>query len=166
MAQYGTMKTWKTYQATAKAENPRFHFARIGDAEGLRSLPMSTADVDEVDARGYSALMLAAYHGHEEAVGYLLLRGANANGRDPAGNTVLMGAAFKGHLPVVRILVGAGADPRLRNPKGQTALDFANLFGRAEVSVFLKTKQYKPGTFGLRDILSGWSSFFTPRSHA
>ena len=105
--------------------------------------------------KGYSPLMLAAYHGQTDLVRDLLHRGDDPNNRDFNGNTVLMGVAFKGHVDVIRLLLQYGANPELKNPKGQTALMFAQMFGRTEAASLLS-----PGReTGFRDKVRAWMSY-------
>lgn len=139
-----SMRSWQEFKKSLLQEDISFSYARTGDLEAMRSLNLSPEQRDEKDSKGYSLLMLAAYHGHQELVSYLLQIGANPNSIDGSGNTILMGAAFKGHLAIVRELVENGADVRMRNPKGQVALDFALMFGRQEVALFLREQQQRP----------------------
>lgn len=154
------MKTWQDYKRTMRAEAPAFEYARSGAFAALRALDWARADIEAKNPKGYSALMLAAYHGHADAARYLLQCGANPNTADAGGNSALMGAAFKGDLAMARLLVEYGADVAARNAKGQTASDFAHLFGRAEVARFLKQCQRQPQTFRLRDMAKAWMAFF------
>jgi hypothetical protein len=156
------MRTWEQYMQTMRREYELVTAARAGDVERLRQV-VSPLSINRIDAKGYSALMLAAYHGHTDAVRFLLEAGADPNTRDQSGNTVLMGAAFKGHLEIVELLVRADAAIDARNPKGQTALNFAQMFGRSAVAIYLKSQERKPKTFGLKDVVSGWSSFILSR---
>lgn len=73
--------------------------------------------------------MLAAYHGHAEAVRALLERGAEADRVNDRGQTPLAGAVFKGEDAVVRVLLDA-ADPSAGTP---SAVDTARMFGKAEL---------------------------------
>lgn len=111
--------------------------ARANDVVLLDALLQDQVDIDERDARGYSALMLATYSGSWEAFDLLLARGADPNGRDFGGNTILMAAAFKGHVPMIRRLLACGADVSATNAAGLTALGFAEQFGRHEVRPLL-----------------------------
>jgi ankyrin repeat protein len=112
-----------------------FDAARSGDTGVIKSLLARGVAVDARDERGSTALILAAYYGHAEAVRALLAAGAAPDLGDSArGNTALMGALFKGETECARVLL---ADPRsnvnARNAAGQTAAMFAALFGRAEL---------------------------------
>ena len=94
--------------------------------------------VDILDARGDTLLILAAYHGRDEAVRSILeQKDVQIDARNRMGFTALTGAAFKGHLEVARQLVAKGADVNAANGQGQTPLMFAAMFGRAEVAKFL-----------------------------
>jgi ankyrin repeat protein len=107
--------------------------AKANDVVQLARLLDEGCLIDERDYRGYSALMLAGYCGHLDAVGLLLERGADPNTRDFFGNTVLMGAAYKGSAAVVQRLLAAGADVAATNYGGLDARGFALTYERTEV---------------------------------
>ena len=157
------MRTWSDYKKTMREEDVIFSYARSGDLPAMRSLDLSGGRIHARNEKGYSALMLAAYNGNLEVALFLLASGADPNSADLSGSSVLMGAAFKGDLSIVRLLIDSGAEADARNAKNQSALDFAKMFGRAEVALFLKKHQRKPAVFGLMDILSGWGSFFVSK---
>jgi ankyrin repeat protein len=75
-------------------------------------------------------VMLAAYHGHADAVRALVDRGAAAGGVNDRGQTPLAGAVFKGSTDVIKALLESGADPAEGTP---SALDTARMFGRTEL---------------------------------
>ncbi|XGC80664.1 ankyrin repeat domain-containing protein [Bdellovibrio bacteriovorus] len=150
------MRTWNQYKQTMRTDTDVFEWARSGDVQSL--MAMNLADLHLKNEKGYSPLMLAAYHGHQQACLILITRGADVNSNDLAGNSILMGVAFKGHLEIANMLVSHGADVSYRNPKGQSALEFAQLFGRSEVVKFLKEKQNKKPEFTFKDFFLGWSS--------
>lgn len=161
------MRSWHDYKNTMQTEAPQFQYVRDGALDVLQALGLTRADIDAKNHKGYSALMLAAYHGRVEVARYLLKCGADANTADNGGSTALMGAAFKGDIEVVKLLVRAGADIDARNAKGQSATDFAHMFGRADVARFFKACQRQPETFGFTDVVSGWISFlFNKRRYA
>lgn len=155
------MRAWDDYKQTASKENPIFDWAREGYLPELAALILTKETINVKDQKGYSPLMLAAYHGHPAVCESFLQQGANVNEVDFSGSSILMGASFKGHLAVVELLVKWGADIQYKNGKGQDALDFAQMFGRAEVAKFLKTKQNQAGVFGVLDFIQGWSSVFS-----
>jgi ankyrin repeat protein len=132
------MSGWQAYKETMSIPSTLASAAKSNDvAMLLRLLAEDDASLEQRDSRGYSPLMLAAYHGHVEAFDLLLAHGADPNSSDLAGNSVLMGAAFKGHAYMVSKLIEAGADPSVRNAAGLTAHDFAVNFGRQEIVALL-----------------------------
>jgi uncharacterized protein len=110
-----------------------FDAARRGDGAMLREFVTSGYDLNSRTSQGYTALILAAYHGHLAVVEQLLKAGADPCAQDDRGNTALMGAIFKGELAVARRLIQAPCKPDQHNNAGQTAAMYAALFGRAEL---------------------------------
>lgn len=116
--------------------------------------------IDQPNAAGETALMMAALRGHTEWVVRLMQRGAAvhrsgwtplhyaASGPEPKvlvlllergaqldaasanGTTPLMMAAGYGALDGADLLLARGADPRRRNDRGLGAADFARRAGR------------------------------------
>ena len=112
-------------------------------------------DVNILNAKDESVLMLAALKGHEQIAEKLVKRGADVNktgwaplhyaasaenvpiiamliensayidAESPNGTTPLMMAAMYGTLEAVKLLLQEGADPTLKNVQGLTALQFA-----------------------------------------
>ena len=110
-----------------------FDAARRGDVLMLKEFAKAGYDLNTRDDKGYTGLILAAYHGRGEAVDALLAAGADACAGDKRGNTALMGAIFKGELRIARRLAGAACQPNQRNNAGQTAAMYAALFQRSEI---------------------------------
>lgn len=107
-----------------------FDAARLGRIDVIPALLLAGGDISALDAKGYTPLILASYHGHCEATALLLDEGAPIDQPDAVrGNTPLMGTAFKGHQAVADLLLNRGADPNVTNAAGQTALMIASLFG-------------------------------------
>ena len=111
-----------------------FDRARAGEAQRLGAYVDAGAPVDLTDATGNTLLMLAAYHGHADAVQTLLARGAAVDAINDRGQTPLAGAVFKGYADVVRVLAAAGADPDLGSPTARAAAVF---FERADLAALL-----------------------------
>ena len=112
-------------------------------------------DVNILNAKDESVLMLAALKGHEQIAEKLVKRGADVNktgwaplhyaassghlpiiamliensayidAESPNGTTPLMMAAMYGTPEAVKLLLQEGADPTLKNVQGLTALQFA-----------------------------------------
>jgi ankyrin repeat protein len=114
-----------------------FGMARRGQTEGLVAYVDAGVPADLTNDRGDSLLMLAAYHGHADAVRALLARGARADRVNDRGQTPLAGAVFKGEREVVEALLEAGADPAAGTP---SAIDTARMFGRTELLALFDTE--------------------------
>ena len=117
-----------------------FDAARRGDTRMLAEFIASGYDLDRADHKGYTALILAAYHGHGEAVTRLLDAGADPCAEDRRGNTALLGAIFKGEVAIARQLMRADCAPDHRNHAGQTPAMYAALFQRAEILQALRER--------------------------
>lgn len=130
----GFMKTWNEYKKTMESPDTLLKAAKENRVQKVEELLAQGAEINAVDHRGYSALMLAAYSDSEEAVHLLLSHGADPNTADLGGNSVLMGVSFKGNLKLANWLIEAGADPSRKNSSGMTAYDFAVAFGRTEIA--------------------------------
>ncbi|MFI9273018.1 ankyrin repeat domain-containing protein [Kitasatospora sp. NPDC052896] len=107
-----------------------FDAARAGDRASLAAFLDAGAPVNLSNDRGDTLLMLAAYHGHAEAVRLLLERGAEPDRANDRGQTPLAGAVFKGADEVLTALLEGGADPAAGQP---SAVDTARMFGKDEL---------------------------------
>src|SRR5450759_3963501 len=107
-----------------------FDFARSGDTARLRAYVEQGVPVNLTDATGNTLLMLAAYHGHAEAVSALVSVGADPDRTNDRGQSPLAGAIFKGEDDVVRVLLAAGADPDVGTPSARAT---AQMFDRGEL---------------------------------
>jgi len=104
-----------------------------GDSAGVKALLAKGAEVNEKNADGVTALMLASGRGHGEIVELLLAQGAAANAKSNAGHTALIFACNQGHPGIVKVLLNAGAEVNARGEEGVTALLSAALTGQAEI---------------------------------
>lgn len=86
--------------------------ARVGDLESLRLLVDAGANVNDRDAWGVSALVLAAHSGFREMVDYLLRKDADPNSAQ-AGFSALHIAIARRDERMARALVEHGANPNL-----------------------------------------------------
>ena len=109
-----------------------FDAARAGRQDITMALIDAGYPVNTVNKAGYTALVLATYHGHLAEVIALLSRSADPCIPDKNGNTALMGALFKGEIPVAMQLLDKCPIDQSNN-SGQTALSFAALFGRLDL---------------------------------
>ncbi|MFI9394602.1 ankyrin repeat domain-containing protein [Streptomyces bauhiniae] len=107
-----------------------FDLARQGRTEELVAYVDAGVPVGLTNDRGDCLVMLAAYHGHADAVRALLQRGADADRINDRGQTPLAGAVFKGETAVIQALLDGGADPVAGTP---SAIDTARMFGKIEL---------------------------------
>lgn len=114
-----------------KLDQYLFRAAREGDVPVLETFVDSQYDLNRQDAKGYTPLILAAYHGHEPAVDLLLAAGVNPCTKDKRGNTALFGAIFKGEFSIVKKLINKDCVDSANNA-GQTPAMYAALFGRLD----------------------------------
>ncbi|MBP2846992.1 ankyrin repeat domain-containing protein [Dickeya oryzae] len=124
--------------------------ARTGNDAVLKEFISAGYNLNARDEKGYTAIILAAYHGHYDTVSLLLNHGADPCLQDSRGNTALMGAVFKGELKIAHALLNAKCSPDTRNNAGQTAAMYASLFQRTEI---LKALQEKGADMNATDAL-------------
>lgn len=77
------------------------------------------------DARGNTALILAASRGWEEGVTLLIRYGANVGITNAAGETALIHGVLTHNPAIVTALLEAGADPDRSDNVGMSARDYA-----------------------------------------
>lgn len=111
--------------------------ARTGDDEVITEFLKAGLPIDVKNSKGYTALMIATYHGRASAVNALLASGANVCAEDNKGNTALMAAIFKGEFRIAKQLITTDCDTNHQNKAGQTAVMYATLFGRKELTKVL-----------------------------
>jgi ankyrin repeat protein len=101
--------------------------ARVGDLRSARLLVAAGANVNDADASGVSAVVLAAHSGHQELVEFLLDHGADANA-SAAGFAALHEAVMRRDERMVTALLAHGADPNVRlqtwTPERRSSADF------------------------------------------
>jgi ankyrin repeat protein len=101
--------------------------ARAGDLASAKLLVAAGANVNDADAWGVSAAMLAAHSGFAELVEFLLDKGADPNAAAP-GFTALHEAIMRRDERIVTALLAHGADPnaslRTWTPTRRSSKDF------------------------------------------
>ncbi|MEQ5091554.1 ankyrin repeat domain-containing protein [Providencia rettgeri] len=120
--------------------NYLWNAARSGNNDILNDFIASKYDLNVQDEKGYTAVILASYHGHQTAVENLLKAGADPCLLDKRGNSALMGAIFKGEVRIANQLIAAECNPDTRNNAGQTAAMYAALFQQQSLLEQLKAK--------------------------
>lgn len=113
------MRTHSLHQAAAS-----------GDLSLVQNKLSEDVNVDQRDAAGRTALMVAAENGRLQIVNLLLSKGADLNAHDNRfGSTAVMLAAYSGHEDIVEILIHNGADVNAARSDGVTALMLASMQG-------------------------------------
>jgi ankyrin repeat protein len=101
--------------------------ARVGDLASAKLLLAAGANVNDADAWGVSAMVLAAHSGFTELVEFLLDNGANANAAGP-GFTALHEAVMRRDERMVTALLAHGANPNTPlqtwTPERRSSADF------------------------------------------
>lgn len=90
------------------SQTPLYCAVKHGHGEVALALLRAGADVNSVDARGWSPLMRATADGRADLVNNLLLSGASANARSKEGSRPLHYAVENGHLEVVKVCSSVG----------------------------------------------------------
>jgi ankyrin repeat protein len=101
--------------------------ARVGDLASAKLLVAAGANVNDRDAWGVSATVVAVHAGYRELAEYFLEKGADPN-QAAAGFTALHGAIMRRDEVLVSALLGHGADPnaplRAWTPTRRSSRDF------------------------------------------
>ncbi|WP_321864367.1 ankyrin repeat domain-containing protein [Pseudomonas paraveronii] len=121
-----------------------FDVARRGDAALMAALLAKGLPANLRNHNGDTLLMLAAYHGHTDAVKVLLEFKADPQIANDKHQLPMAGAAFKGHLPVVKALIEGGAPVDASSSDGRTALMMAAMFNRVEMLDYLLSQGANP----------------------
>ncbi|WP_310410320.1 ankyrin repeat domain-containing protein [Chamaesiphon sp. OTE_8_metabat_110] len=112
--------------------------ATIGNVDEVNRAIEIGVEIDEIGAKGHTALMAAAYYGHRSLVDSLLAAGADPNLLSDddglaTGMTALMLAAgsffASNRQHIAKLLIAGGADVNQRGAGGKTAIFHAALAG-------------------------------------
>lgn len=103
---------------------------RRDEAALTRLLAGPSANVNEAQPDGMTALLWATYHDKTDQARALLAAGAKAQQANRYGVTPLALACRNGNATLVGLLLAAGADPNLPGPGGETPLHTAARTGR------------------------------------
>lgn len=93
----------------------------------------------DVNKTGWAPLHYAASNGHLALMALLLENSAYIDAESPNGTTPLMMAAMYGTPEGVKLLIDEGADPQLKNQQGLTALQFAQRANRPDAAGLIAT---------------------------
>jgi hypothetical protein len=122
----------------AESRTPMMDAVLKSDAKRLKELVTSSgADINKQDSLGFTALNLAVYMGHEQAVKTLIIGGANPNIPDNEGMTPTANASRQKRLSLAKFLLERGANPNRANNEGQTPLMIAAHYGHDDLAELL-----------------------------
>ena len=109
-----------------------------GDIKSVQVLLKEGANVNFIEGRGDTALLIAVNFGYENMVKFLVANGANVNFvKDITGDTALHFAANQGYQKIVEFLVDNGANVNFKVKDGDTALFLALDSGHDNIVEFL-----------------------------
>lgn len=98
------------------------------DVDSFSKKLVKTLGVNDRNSKGWSPIIVAAYHGRKDIISFLLENGANINDRNYHGTTVLMYAkdfALKNNdNAFLSFLIKKGADPFLKDWSDKTIYDY------------------------------------------
>ncbi|MDB5865354.1 MAG: ankyrin repeat protein, partial [Betaproteobacteria bacterium] len=110
------------------------HAIEIDDQRTVAELLKRGVDVDTVNPKGDTLLMIAARSGKPAVIRTILAGKPKLNARNASGETALMLAAINGRMDVVKMLLDTGADV---NQAGWTALMYAAVNGHSDIARLL-----------------------------
>eukprot|EP00934_Nitzschia_sp_Nitz4_P000144 Nitzschia sp. Nitz4//scaffold23_size168460//114408//117133//NITZ4_002234-RA/size168460-snap-gene-0.165-mRNA-1//-1//CDS//3329543680//144//frame0 len=115
---------------------PLMNAAENGSVEVMKLLVEQAEDesyVNLMSSSGFSAVIVAAAHGHVDAIKYLVEAGCDVNAGHENKVTALMYAAASGHVDAMKALIQEGkADLELKHTNGGTALLEACTAGKVD----------------------------------
>lgn len=89
---------------------------------------ITTLGVNDRNFKGWSPIIVAAYHGKRELIKFLLQKGANINDRNYRGTTVLMYAKdyalMNNDIDFFNFLIEMGADISLKDWSGKSLIEY------------------------------------------
>jgi len=131
---------WKNRPAaeTTAVDPPLVAATRAGKVDEIKTLVAKGVDLNQADAQGTTALMIAAegnayLPNNAPIVALLLDRGARVDAEDKRGKTALWRASAEGKVESLRLLLEKKADPNHKDSDGSTPLLQAIYYGHADV---------------------------------
>jgi ankyrin repeat protein len=109
----------------------------IEDANDLKRLIASGADVNAMDENGQTPLHVAASRGSKKMVELLIEKGARTEAKNISGQTALYDAVELRKVEIVKLLLALGADSRTIMTSGNTALHAAAAKGYQDIAELL-----------------------------
>lgn len=121
-----------------------YDISRSGDLEALKNIYKQSPElINTTNNKGYSPLVLATYHGHTDAVDFLLDHGAEANTNSLYG-TPLMAAVVKGYYEISERILQSDVDVNGSDQNGTTALHYAVMYKNYNLTKLLVLYKANP----------------------
>jgi ankyrin repeat protein len=121
-------KALVTQVSTRQIDDELFKSCAKGDADKVKDLIVSGANVNATEAEGETPLMYASAEGQVQVIDILIDRGANIHAKSINGQTALGRAALFGHSSVVEKLLFRGAEiDEQMNDRGTPLMYAANV---------------------------------------
>lgn len=121
-----------------------YDISRSGDLEALKNIYKQSPElINTTNDKGYSPLVLATYHGHTDAVDFLLNHGAEANTNSLYG-TPLMAAVVKGYYEISERILQSDVDVNGFDQNGTTALHYAVMYKNYNLTKLLVSYKANP----------------------
>lgn len=124
----------KLQTMAASMHDQFFEAADKGDLRQIEALIASGVDVNAKDDNGITALMRAAWQGHDKVIDLLLSHKAALDAKDGFGWTAMMHAAQYNQMGATSQLLASGANAGLKNNDGETAFEIAYFNGHVELA--------------------------------
>lgn len=138
--------------------------ARENDLSTVKRLLELGTTVDAKGEKEWTAILSAAYEGHEDVVALLIEKGANVHARTPDKQTPLMMAAYNGSVRIVEILLEHGAAVNDKDVHGWTPLMFVTIYRHAKTrKVDLATRLLNKGADATATNEAGWNAAMMAR---
>lgn len=102
----------------------------------------------DLNKTGWTPLHYAATSGNVKLMTLFLEHHAFVDAESPNGTTPLMMAAMYGTTAAVNLLLAEGAVPQLKNQQGLSAVDFARRAGRADIAELIAAAMRKQSGSG------------------
>lgn len=143
-AAIGAFPAWRAANHLRQQSDRLFDLCKDGHVDAVRTILAEFPGLLEArTSRGWTPLIVAAFHQHADLVRLLLAMGADVNACNRNGTTVLMyaktavlndpGATYD----LLELLLSAGADKTRRDCHGKTILDYVSAAGDTRLAHWL-----------------------------
>lgn len=131
---------WKTNHYLLQYNSKIYKACEDGDLVYLKSLNFPKYIISLVNDKGWSPLLVAAFHQRIELCEWLIENGADTNFQNPKGTSVLMFAKTNanGKTDLLSLLLSKGANPYLKDCFGNDIFYYLKQKNQLDIIDFLK----------------------------